>query len=229
MRLRTPEKALVKFLKRFTFFATLTLFTLTPTLIFAQCGCQRWDVKTASDPAAKDIKAGVSPVPNLVGRSGGSRSTRSDAELQIYGGEATLLEYKMEPDGDYHLLLDFGGGATLVAEIPDPSCVALASPFYSDISATRKTFDDAFAVTTRFKKANAKVRISGVGFIDKPHGVRGASTTAELHPVIFIQIEDVSQPENQTEDGDGDDDDDDCGFSYILQPLLRIISFAMHG
>ena len=36
---------------------------------------------------------------------------------------ATLTEFKLEADSDYHLVLSDGAGHTMISEIPDPACV----------------------------------------------------------------------------------------------------------
>src|SRR4029079_3494069 len=52
-------------------------------------------------------------------------------ETTVYVVSATLTEYKLETDSDYHLVLSDGSGHTMIAEIPDPACVGSSSPLLS--------------------------------------------------------------------------------------------------
>jgi hypothetical protein len=52
---------------------------------------------------------------------------------------AVLVKYKLEPDGDYHLILQEGGNY-LVVEIPAPEC-ARTSPLLKNIADARAEFD----------------------------------------------------------------------------------------
>jgi len=42
-----------------------------------------------------------------------------------------------ESDQDYHLVLQDDSGTTIIAEIPDPSCVGSGSPFADGVSNSR--------------------------------------------------------------------------------------------
>src|SRR5690348_1514066 len=77
----------------------------------AQCGVERWDVKTMTDPAAERVNLVPSsatvehlaalPVPAEFSRD----AERLPAEFQTYTVHATLLEFKEEADSDIHLVI----------------------------------------------------------------------------------------------------------------------------
>jgi hypothetical protein len=48
----------------------------------------------------------------------------SSAETQAWRISATLTVFKLETDSDFHLVLSDTSGATMIAEIPSPSCDA---------------------------------------------------------------------------------------------------------
>ena len=67
-------------------------------------------------------------------------------EFRTYTLHATLTLYKTEKDQDYHLVLTDSGGNTMIAEIPDPSCVPSKSPFHSLVASARKKFEDHYGI-----------------------------------------------------------------------------------
>jgi hypothetical protein len=100
---------------------------------------------------------------------------------------ATLTQYKLESDSDYHLVLSDASGNTLIAEIPSPSCVGAGSPFGPGIQNARNEFDARYNATTSFQTANIPVQIKGVGMFDFLHGQTGVAPNGiEVHPVLNI-------------------------------------------
>jgi hypothetical protein len=100
---------------------------------------------------------------------------------------ATLTQYKLESDSDYHLVLSDASGNTMIAEIPSPNCVGAGSPFGPGITASRNAFDARFNATTSFQTANIPVQIKGVGMFDFLHGQTGVAPNGiEIHPVLNI-------------------------------------------
>src|SRR5579864_9270400 len=87
-------------------------------------GVERWDVKTLTDSGANVINwaprdttitalatiKNIQPMARLAG-----------LETAVWRLEATLTSYKLELDGDYHLVLMDASGATMIAEIPYPA------------------------------------------------------------------------------------------------------------
>jgi len=160
------------------------------------CGVERWAVKTGTDAdralinlnsttnstiAALTALAAPSTLP--------SNNRVAPTETTVYRVTATLTEFKLEADSDYHLVLADTSGHTMIAEIPDPACVGSTSPLASSVTKARGEFDAKYAVTTSFKTANVPVTITGVGFFDFLHGQTGVAPNGiELHSVLDVQF-----------------------------------------
>lgn len=170
------------------------LLLVVPTSLFAQCGVERWSVKTGTDAdvglvnlnsstnttiAALRAPAAPSPIP--------PNNRVSPWETTEWVLNATLTEYKLESDSDYHLVLQDAGGLTMIVEIPSPSCVGAGSPFLSGITNARNEFNARFTATTSFQTANIPVQVKGVGMFDFLHGQTGVAPNGiELHPVLDV-------------------------------------------
>ena len=160
------------------------------------CGRERWPVKVGDDEdaAAVDLARAVPTTLAALTALAPPAERPEDArvgatERTVYVVEATLYAYTHESDGDYHLALRGPDGATLIAEIPDPACVGATSPFRRAIAQARAEFDARFKVYSRFRHANVKVEVTGVGFFDFDHHQRGVAPNAiELHPVLAIRF-----------------------------------------
>ncbi|MBV9711587.1 MAG: hypothetical protein JO011_11840, partial [Ktedonobacteraceae bacterium] len=110
-------------------------------------------------------------------------------ETTVFQLHDTLTEYKLESDSDYHLILTDGSGNTMIAEIPDPTCVGSSSPLLSGIQNARSEFDARYTVTSNFQTANIPVTVTGVGFFDFLHGQSGVAPNGiELHAVLDVQF-----------------------------------------
>ncbi|HEV2722291.1 MAG TPA: Ig-like domain-containing protein, partial [Thermoanaerobaculia bacterium] len=108
-------------------------------------------------------------------------------ETTIYTINATLTQYKLESDSDYHLVLQDASGNTMIAEIPSPNCVGAGSPFGPGITNSRNEFDARYTATTSFQTANIPVAVKGVGFFDFLHGQTGVAPNGiELHAILDI-------------------------------------------
>jgi len=108
-------------------------------------------------------------------------------ELNVSVVNAVLTSYKREDDGDYYAVLS-SGGATMVAEFPDPACVSATSPLLDQIRAARAQFDARLAAGSAFKTANQLVTIAGVSFFDSLVGQGAAPNGIELHPVLSVRF-----------------------------------------
>ncbi|MDQ1647584.1 MAG: hypothetical protein QOJ50_3768 [Cryptosporangiaceae bacterium] len=107
----------------------------------------------------------------------------------MYQLHATLTQYKLEADSDYHLVLADAAGRTMISEIPDPACVGPGSPLASSITKARSEFDARYTPTTSFKTANVPVTVTGVGYFDFLHGQTGVAPNGiELHSVLNMQF-----------------------------------------
>ena len=174
-------------------FAGVCLSALAPAL-FSQCGVERWAVKTGTDADANLVNLNsttsstISSLRALTQPSTLPANNRlQPTETTVFVLNATLTQYKLESDSDYHLVLSDASGNTMIAEIPSPGCVGAGSPFASQISTSRSTFNGSFTATTSFQTANIPVRVTGVGFFDFLHGQTGVAPNGiELHPVLNI-------------------------------------------
>jgi PKD repeat protein len=158
------------------------------------CGVERWSVKTGTDPDAGLVDL-AHPVPQTIAYLDSltppstlpANGRVQPTETTVFVVNATLVEYKLESDSDYHLVLKDAQGNQMIAEIPDPACVGAGSPFAAGIQNARTEFDSKYAVTTSFQTANIPVQVTGVGFFDFDHGQTGVAPNAvELHPVLDI-------------------------------------------
>ena len=160
------------------------------------CGVERWSVKTGTDADAGKITlqsttsitiATLDALPAPASLPANNRI--QPTETTVYRLSATLTEYKLEADSDYHLVLSDGGGHTMIAEIPDPACVGTTSPLRTNIISARNEFDAKYTASGSFKTANVAVTVTGVGFFDYDHGQTGVAPNAiELHAVLDIQF-----------------------------------------
>jgi len=168
------------------------LFVAQP--ILAQCGVERWSVKTGTDPDVGLINMSASTATTIQSlRALATPATLPSSnrvqptETTIFTLNATLTQYKLESDSDYHLVLSDASGNTMIGEIPSPNCVGAGSPFGPGIQSARAQFDARFNATTSFQTANIPVAIKGVGFFDFLHGQTGVAPNGiELHAILDI-------------------------------------------
>lgn len=159
------------------------------------CGTERWPVKTMADLDRSRVD--LTPQDTTI-RSLRRRATPTDrpqasrangTERTTFRVRARLVDYVREADDDYHLVLADKAGRTIVAEIPDTTCVGKISPVKPAIARARNRFDGQFAATTSFKQTNVRVVVKGVGFFDFFHGQTGmAPNDLELHPVTGLRF-----------------------------------------
>ncbi len=170
---------------------------------WAQCGVERWSVKTGTDADAGLVNLSAvtaATIPYLASlatpSSLPSNNRIQPTEVTVFQLTCTLVEFKLENDSDYHLVLSDGAGNTMIAEIPSPGCVGAGSPFSGAISAARQTFDASYTATGTMKTVNVPVQVSGVGFFDFIHGQTGVAPNGiELHPVLNIAFNPSQSPD----------------------------------
>ena len=165
------------------------------------CGITRWSIKTGTDTTAVTVDTKVS-VPSSVSLMGAiaapaslPASTRvSPVEKSVYVVDATLTQYRMSDDSDYHLVLVDSAGKTMIAELPHPDCVGESSPFKAAIASARTAFNSQLRATSSFKTISVPVRVVGIGFLDDIHGQSGVAPNGiELHPVLKIEFRPTTQ------------------------------------
>jgi len=170
------------------------ILLVVPSALYAQCGVERWSVKTGTDPDAGLVNLNSStnttiaslravPAPSPIP----SNNRVAPTETTQWVINATLTQYKLETDSDYHLVLSDASGNTMIVEIPSPTCVGAGSPFLPGIQNSRAEFDARFTATTSFQTANIPVQIKGIGMFDFLHGQTGVAPNGiELHPVLDV-------------------------------------------
>src|SRR5215471_14206315 len=87
----------------------------------AQCGVERWSIKTGTDAGATAIDLGTSTSVSIATMRGWTApnpipatSRVSPAETTMWIVNATLTQYKAEGDSDYHLVLSDSSGRTII-------------------------------------------------------------------------------------------------------------------
>jgi hypothetical protein len=179
------------------------LLLVVPTTLFAQCGVERWSVKTGTDAdvglvnlnsstnttiAALRAPAAPNPIP--------ANNRVSPWETTVWVVNATMTLYKLESDSDYHIVIQDSSGNTMITEIPSPSCVGAGSPFLPGITNARNEFNAKFTATTSFQTANIPVKVTGVGMFDFLHGQTGVAPNGiELHPILDIVFNPGTSPD----------------------------------
>jgi hypothetical protein len=183
-----------------------------PGAITASCGVERWSVKTGTDADVSKINLGSTTsttIANLDALSAPgtlpANNRVTPTETTVFRLQVTLVEYKLETDSDYHLVLSDGSGHTMIGEIPDPACVGSGSPLLSRITSSRSAFNAKFTPTSSFKTANVPVTLTGVGFFDFLHGQTGVAPNGiELHALLSVSFSGttggvtVTNPGNQS-------------------------------
>lgn len=167
-----------------------------PASSTGSCGVERWSVKTGTDADASKITL-QSTTPTTIANLGALAAPASlpannrvlPTEATVYRLSATLTQYKLEADSDYHLVLSDGAGHTMIGEIPDPACVGASSPLLTSVQKARSEFDAKYNATGSFQTANVPVTVTGVAFFDFLHGQTGvAPNGVELHSVLDVQF-----------------------------------------
>lgn len=168
------------------------------------CGVFRWSVKTGTDPdvgmvnltqttATTIATQRAIPAPSTLP----SNNRVPPVETTQYTIDATIIDFALEADSDYHVVIKDAAGNTMITEIPDPACVGASSPFLPGIRNARAEFDAMFNVTTTFQSTNTPAHIKGVGFWDTVHGQTGVAPNGiEVHPVLDITF--TSPPPSPT-------------------------------
>lgn len=190
------------------FVCVLACALVAPALKAATCPVERGQVKNLADHQAADAFA--SPIREFTVADLASMPSRPKKTLLQYDTkrfpeelfhlhvQAILVGFKLEQDGDYHLILaDLEDPRkTMIAEIPSPECITM--DLQRDMWALRKAFDDAFGKpTSKYKKARpgTTVSVEGILFRDFAHRQIGAAPSqTEIHPVLSLERRTVKLP-----------------------------------
>jgi hypothetical protein len=166
-----------------------------PALAAVSCPYERGPVKEGSDSTRFKVSTTViaTTISYLRGRAKPTsypRTTRvGGAELHTYKVHAYLTQYKIESDGDIHLVLKDSSGRSMIAELPLASCVPRTSRWVSSIASARLQFTSVLHATTSWHYVHKPITVKGLGYFDPPHGQTGAARNGiELHPVIGVSF-----------------------------------------
>ena len=168
---------------------------------FAQCGKERWAIKDLNDREATEIN--FTPLTRRVEQllalpmvKPRSSDSRRPPELRVYRVRCEIVKYKLEDDGDIHLVIQDPDDPSMhmVAEIPSPACPdAIAGGHAAEYKAARDAMYALFADHPPAKRMKAVVpprfvEITGPGFYDFPHHQTGAApNNLEIHPVLSLK------------------------------------------
>jgi len=170
--------------------------SLNASSILAQCGVERWSVKTGTDADAGTVNVSTSTATTIAALRAiakpatlPSNNRVQPTESTVYTLSATLISFKSESDSDYHLVIQDASGNTMIAEIASPNCVGAGSPLGPGITSSRAQFDAKYTATGSFQTVSVPVTIKGVGFFDFLHGQTGVAPNGiEIHPILDIQF-----------------------------------------
>lgn len=165
-----------------------------------ECGEERAAVKLGFDEEAKRIDtepvditiAWLAALPRPGRTPEAARA--SDAERTVWRVSVVVIGYKLEADGDYHVVIADEHGTTMIVEIPDPDCAAPGA-WGPEVRAARAAFLAMLsargfpAPAKKLHRTSIPMVVRGVGFYDKLHGQTGVARNGiELHPVLGIEV-----------------------------------------
>jgi hypothetical protein len=192
-------------IRKLTVAAVLCVF---PRVVFAACPVERAPVKNATDAQASQV--GFSSIPTTIASLHSiptpSRPLPHDgriapAETTIHSVLATLVAYRLTPQGEIHLILSDEERRTIIATIPSPMCAA-GSRFLSEITIARSTFDRRYVATDAFTEVRRAVEVQGVGFFDFLQSQRGlAPNGLSLYPVTVVDFSPPLRPKPPPQSG----------------------------
>lgn len=117
---------------------------------------------------------------------------RMSIEQQVYTIKHCYISDALrENDNDVHLVIEDGKGHHMIAEIPDPTCIGIAtSPWLGDIQKVRNFFLDHASNYRHFL-----FTVTGPLFVDKAHSQTGkADNNIEIHPILKLDAEKQINP-----------------------------------
>ncbi|MBS1903442.1 MAG: hypothetical protein JSS75_07055 [Bacteroidetes bacterium] len=168
--------------------------TTTQPTDTAECGTERWHVKSLADADTSLIDFATIHPSTVAAEIAIPKPTSPDSRLQIERDvievSAHLTSYKREDDGDLHLVLQDDSGQTMIAEIPSATCSPANRTSHAGQYATAAQWikDHVGNPTSSFKTCDVAVTVRGVRFFDFIHGQRGVAVNGvEVHPVLIIQ------------------------------------------
>ena len=157
-------------------------------------GVERWAVKVLTDAAAAQVNytpklTSVDSLIHIPTAPNQNAPRMAGIEFQSYVFPCNITIKKNEDDNDYHLVLK-SGTETMIGEVPDPVCSAAASSAHLNEFIMARNWVNTHIGTGALANVNiAPVDITGVSFVDPPHGQTGrAPNGMEIHPILNIQF-----------------------------------------
>jgi hypothetical protein len=162
-------------------------------------GTERWGQKVLIDTATRSINwtpdtITVSHFDTLTTYPPNSYAPRTaPIEFRTFSIVCHVIQQRIETDSDFHLIM-YDGASTGIAEIPDPVCAQAATSKWVNNYLEARNFANKYIGTgTNYNVNIGKVIITGVAFVDPPHGQTGvAPNNLELHPVTNLVFENPS-------------------------------------
>ena len=167
-------------------------------------GKWRWKVKTLTDPDAKKVDLNhhvpmtlaqieALPSPGLSLKDTAKPRGVTPHEFKVIQVSGTVNKLKLEPDGDYHMVVEGPAGKGMNCELPKPEFAA-GSIGLPEMKAMRAVVESRIGKGDRpgqiikLPSPHPQVVVQGVGFWDmQAHGA-GEVNGFELHPVLRVEI-----------------------------------------
>jgi len=177
--------------------SALALF-LAAAPAHADCGEERAAIKLGTDVDARTVALApvdlnIADLTQLTAPRHPPMARRVAAERTVYRVAATIIGYKLEGDGDFHIVIADDLGNTMIVEIPEPGC-AKPGAWGDRVAAARASFLKLLAAQhlprpgAHMHHAHIAATVTGLGFWDKIHGQAGVARNGiELHPVLAIE------------------------------------------
>jgi len=159
-------------------------------------GVERWAVKVLTDAAASQVNytskfTTIDSLIHIPTTPNQNAPRMQGIEFQSYRITCNITIKKNESDNDYHLVLK-DGNETMIGEVPDPVCaVASQSAHVNEFIAARNWVNTHIGLDPVSNVNIPSVDITGVAFVDFPHGQTGAAPNQmEIHPILNIHFTD---------------------------------------
>lgn len=166
------------------------------------CGVERWDVKTLTDGetvSANPIVETIDDLGLIQHEAIQKHTPRLPFETRSYAVQADVVEFKLESDEDYHVVLrsiepnrSSNKSATMIGEIPAPDCAqgGAKSSLGRQWEALRSQLN-AMSVNQAhgWHIVNQSAIVAGIGFFDLTHSTPQtghAPNNVEIHPIMSI-------------------------------------------
>ena len=141
-------------------------------------GVERWVVKVLADAGAAQVNytpklTTIDSLIHIPTTPDQNAQRMAGIEFQSYVFTCNITIKKNEDDDDYHLVIK-SGSETKIGEVPDPACASVAiSAHVNEFMAARNWVNQHIGTNAVPNVTIAPVDITGVSFVDPPHGQTG--------------------------------------------------------